>query len=127
MRPALVAIGLGCIVAAVGGPSSLGSFAFISREILWVTAVSAAAGGALMGWFALRELSSSSPKYRTSRQRSARRLSLGIVGIAVLLVVGLRALTTSNPMLGSVIFGAFGGLMLVGAALPTRALIRPSG
>src|SRR5712691_12270645 len=100
IRPSFAAIGLGFMVAAVGGPGSLGRLSSISPEVLWVTAASIAAGGALMGWFALRTLSSSPAKSRRARQRDVGRfgLGLGLGGTAVLLVLGLRALTDVNPM-----------------------------
>jgi hypothetical protein len=126
IRPAFAAIGLGFVVAAVGGPDSLGRFSSISPEVLWVTAASTAAGGALMGWFALRTLSSSPAKSGHARQRGVGRFGLGIGGAVVLLVVGLRALTDADPIIASVIWGCCGGLMLIGALLPTGALIRPS-
>jgi hypothetical protein len=91
-----------------------------------VTAASIAAGGALMGWFALRTLSSSPAKSTRARQRGVGRFGLGIGGTVVLLVLGLRALTDANPIIGSVIWGSCGGLMLAGSLLPTGALIRPS-
>jgi len=127
IRPIFAAIGLGFLVASVGGPDALGRFSSISPEVLWVSAASAVGAGALMGWFALQTLSSSPPEPRPSRGRAiVGRFSLGFIGIAILLVSGIRALTEANPIMGSVIFGAFAGLMLVGTVLPTRAFFRPS-
>jgi hypothetical protein len=126
VRLALAAIGLGFVVAAIGGPGSLVGISSIRLQVLIVTAASAVAGALLMAAFAFREVSLSAPTRSTnSSRRKLTPIGLGGAGAVLLLVVVLRALTQATPVLGTVIWGFFGGLMLVGAVLPTKALLRP--
>jgi hypothetical protein len=42
--------------------------------------------------------------------------------MAIVLVSAIRTLTEANPIMPSVMFGAFAGRMLVGTVLPTGGL-----
>jgi hypothetical protein len=126
VRLALAAIGLGFVVAAIGGPGSLVGISSISLQVLIVPAASATAGALLMAALAFREVSLRAPTRSTNPSRPRElRIGLGVAGGVVLLVAVLRALTEATPVLGAVIWGFCGGLMLVGSVLPTKALLRP--
>jgi hypothetical protein len=137
LRPSMAAIGLGFMVGAIGGPGSLGNLSSISAQFLTATAASALGGvglallftfrpywtlGGLMRWLHLSaDLSAPTP---TRRVRPARMgIGLGIGGAAVLLVTVLRLMIGSAPLLGPIIWGFFGGFMLAGSVMPTKALV----
>jgi hypothetical protein len=127
LRPSMAAIGLGCMVGAIGGPGSLGNFSSISAQFLTATAASALGGVGLALLFTFRPYWVSADRSAptpTRRVRPARMgIGLGIGGAAVLLVLVLRLMIGSAPLLGPIIWGFFGGFMLTASVMPTKALV----
>ena len=109
VRPMAAAFGLGFIVAAIGGPGSLGNLSSIGGQMLTATAASVAVGAGLAVWFAFR------PRW------VPMPFGNGVgIGAAVLLVIVIRLVTGEAPLFGSIIWGVFGGFMLAASAVPYK-------
>jgi hypothetical protein len=112
VRPAVGAVGLITLSAALGGPGAVLNLSFSSAALV-ATSISAAIGLALALWILWRPL------------KIAASFHNGIgLGVTVGSTLVLRQVMSDAPVVGSIIFGVIGGYFVAAAVLPAR--LRPA-